>query len=89
VAGLGPVTQPAADGAVRAAGGGDAFVAAAVHQRGDQMVEHDPVRDPAAVTSPGVGRGELGLLIGPDQGSELDPHGLDQGCWQQRHGPSG
>jgi hypothetical protein len=44
-----------------------------VHQRGDHVVEHDPVRDPAAVATPGVGRRELGLLIGPDQGSELDP----------------
>ena len=81
VPGLGPVTQPAADGAVRAAGRGDAFVAAAVYQRGDHVVEHDPVGDPATVTPPWVGRVELGPVIGPDQGGELDPQGLDQGCW--------
>ena len=79
--GVGPVVESAADGAVRAAGRGDAFVAAAVHQRGDHMVEHDPVGDPAAVTPPRVGRVELGALVGPDQGSELDPQRLDQGCW--------
>jgi hypothetical protein len=78
--GLGPVVESAADGAVRAARGGDAFVAAAVHQRGDHVVEHDPVGDPAAVASPRVGRVELGT-VGLDQGSELDPQGLGQGCW--------
>jgi len=35
----------------RAAGGGDAFVATAVHQRNDQVVEHDPVRGAAAVAN--------------------------------------
>jgi hypothetical protein len=39
-----------------------AFVTAAVHQRGDHMVEHDPVRDPAAMATPGVSRGELGAI---------------------------
>ena len=87
-AGLGPMGQSSADGAVRAARAGEAFVAAAMDQRGDHMLEHDPVRDPAAVTAPGVGWGELGALVGPDQGGELDPQRLDQGCWQQRHGPS-
>jgi len=78
--GLGPVVESAADGAVRAARGGDAFVAAAVHQGRDHVVEHDPVGDPAAVASPRVGRVELGA-VGLDQGSELDPQGLGQGCW--------
>jgi hypothetical protein len=36
---------------------GEAFVAAAVHQRGDHMLEHEPIRDPAAVAAPG-GSGE-------------------------------
>src|SRR6476661_4661919 len=53
--GGGPVVESAANGAIRAARGGDTFVAAAVHQRGEHMVEHDPVGDPATVTSPGVG----------------------------------
>ena len=78
--GVGPIVESAADGAVGAAGRGDAFVAAAVHQRRDHMVEHDPVGDAAAVTPPGVGRVELGP-VGLDQGSELDPQGLGQGCW--------
>ena len=78
--GEGPVVEAAADGAVRAAGCGDAFVAAAVHQRGDDVVEHDPVGNPAAVATPRMGRVELGT-VGLDQGSELDPQGLDQGCW--------
>ena len=87
--GEGPVVEAAADGAVRTTRGGDALVAAAVHQGSDHVVEHDPVRDPAAVAAPRVGRAELGAVIRPDQGGELDPQGLDQGCWQQRHGPSG
>jgi hypothetical protein len=45
------------------------------------MVEHDPIGDPAAVAAPGVDRGELGALRRLDQGSELDPQRLDQGCW--------
>jgi hypothetical protein len=42
------------------------------------MVEHDPIRDPGAVTAPRTGRGELRPITGPDQGSELDPQRLDQ-----------
>jgi hypothetical protein len=41
--GLGPIIESAADGAVRTARGCDAFVAAAVHHGGDDVVEHDPV----------------------------------------------
>ena len=63
VSGLGPGTQSAAQGAVRAAGGGDALVAAAMDQRGDQVIEHDPVGDAAAVTAPRVRRDELGTLV--------------------------
>jgi len=70
--GVGPVIESAADGAVRATRGGDTFVAAAVYQRGDHMVEHDSVGDPAAVASPRVGRVEVGT-VRLDQGSELDP----------------
>lgn len=44
-------------------------VATAVHQRGDHMVEHDPVRDPATVTvtvtTPRVGRREFGRSADP------------------------
>jgi hypothetical protein len=58
-----------------------------VHERGDDVVEHDPVGHSAAMTAPWVGRAELGT-VRLDQGSELDPQRLDQGCWQQRHGLS-
>jgi hypothetical protein len=51
-----------------------------MHQRGDHVVEHDPVGDAAAVTTPRVGRVEL-RTVGLDQGSELDPQRLGQGCW--------
>src|SRR5437868_4069547 len=51
------------------------------------MVEHDSVGHSAAMTAPRVGRAELGT-VRLDQGSELDPQRLDQGCWQQRHGLS-
>jgi hypothetical protein len=44
---------------------GKTFVASAVHQRGDHMVEHDPVWDPAAVAAPRVSWGELGALADP------------------------
>jgi len=81
VSGVGPLVQAPAHGAVRAAGCGDAFVAAAVHERADQMVEHDPVGDASAVTAPRVSRRELGSLVGPDRGSQLDPQRLDKRCW--------
>ena len=60
---------------------GYALVAAALHQRGDHMVAHNPVRDLAAVTAPPVGRSELRAVACADQGSELDPQRLDERCW--------
>jgi hypothetical protein len=45
------------------------------------MVEHHPGGDPAAVTAPRVVRGKLRVLVDPDQGSELDPQRVDDGCW--------
>jgi hypothetical protein len=59
-----------------------------VDERADQMVEHDPVGDAAAMTPPRVIQDELGALVGPDQRGELDPQRLDERCWQQRHGLS-
>jgi hypothetical protein len=85
---LGPLASATTDGAIRAAGRGDALVAAAVDQRGDEMVEHDSVRDTAAVTDPRLIRGELGAVIGTDQRGELDPQRLGEGCWKQRRGLS-
>jgi hypothetical protein len=52
-----------------------------VDERADQMVEHDPVGDAAAMTPPRVIQGELGALVGPDQRGELDPQRLDERCW--------
>jgi hypothetical protein len=65
MAGLGSLAQSAAQGAVRAAGGGDAFVTAAVHQCGDQVVEHDPVGDAATVAAPRVMRTKSGRWSDP------------------------
>jgi hypothetical protein len=86
VPGLSPLLQPTAQRPVRAVCGGHALVAAAVHQRRDQVIEHDPVGDPPAMTPPGVGRGELRALCAPDQSGELDPQWLDERCWQHGHG---
>jgi hypothetical protein len=58
-----------------------------MHQRRDHMVEHHPGGDPAVMTAPRVVHGELRLLVDPDQGSEPDPQRVDDGSWQQRHGP--
>jgi hypothetical protein len=81
VPGLGPRVQATTDGAVRAARAGQAFIAAAVHQGRDHVVEHHPVGNPTPMTTPRMRRGELRTLLGPDQGGELDPQRLDQRCW--------
>jgi hypothetical protein len=81
VPGLGPRGQATTDGAVRAARAGQAFIAAAVYQGGDHTVEHHPVGNPAPMTTPGMRRGELRTLLGPDQGGEFGPQRLDQRCW--------
>jgi hypothetical protein len=73
---------------IRATWRGDPFIAAAVHERTEKVVEHHSVRDAPTVTAPGVGDDELGALLGADQRGELDSQRLDQGCWQPRHGPS-
>jgi hypothetical protein len=52
-----------------------------MHQRGDHVVEHRPVVDPAAVAAPRMRRGELRPVVSPDQGSELDPQRLGQTSW--------
>jgi hypothetical protein len=62
VAGLGPLIESAADGAVGAARCRDPFVATAVDHRGDHVIEHDPITDPATVTTPRMRRIELGPL---------------------------
>ena len=73
VPGLGPRGQATADGAVRAARAGDAFVAAAVHQRGDHMVEHHPVGDPAAMTAPRDATGRTPDTPRPRSGRRTRP----------------
>jgi hypothetical protein len=47
-----------------------------VHQCRDDVLEHDPVGDPAAVTTSRMARGELQLF---EQRRELDPDGFEQG----------
>ncbi|GIF09798.1 hypothetical protein Asi03nite_73360 [Actinoplanes siamensis] len=60
------------------------FIAGAVYQSSDDVLEHDSVRDPAAMTAQRMRRVELGLLR-PQHG-ELDPDGFEQRRWQRRHG---
>ena len=54
-------------------GRGDAFVAAAVHQRGDHVVEHHPVGDPAAVTAPRDASGRTRDARRPRSGQRTRP----------------
>lgn len=85
----GPFDEASADGAVRASRCGDAFATAAVHQCGEHVVEHHPVRDAAAVTAPWVRRGELGAGIDVELGGELDPEGFDETDWRRGTGAPG
>ncbi|GAA2674172.1 hypothetical protein GCM10010437_013150 [Actinoplanes palleronii] len=82
--GFGPRAQTAANRAIRAALGSDPFVAGAVHQSGDDVLEHDPIRDPPAVAAQRMSWIELGLLR--TQHGELDPDRFEQRRWQRRHG---
>ncbi len=70
---LGPLAHPAADRAGRAARAGDALVAGAEDQCGDDVLEDDAVRDAPAVTAEGV-VGINGGMIG-QQGGKLRPQG--------------
>jgi hypothetical protein len=75
-----PLVTAAAQGRRRAGGVGDAAVAAADHQDLDELVEHQPVRDPWAVTAQRVVD-----LAGGQQGGDLDPQGFEDRRWQGRH----
>src|SRR5204862_2707937 len=64
----------------------DPLVPRAVHQRGDHMLEDHPVRYPPPMTAQRMaGRNERTLR---QQRRELDPQGLQQANWQDRHGTS-
>jgi hypothetical protein len=56
----------------------------AMHQRRDHMLEHDAIRDAPAMAAQGV-RWRDGGMEG-QQGRELVPEGLQQTCWDDRHG---
>jgi hypothetical protein len=72
-----PGFEPAADGAVRAARAGDPLIPAAMHQSGDDVLKHDPVRDPPAMTAQRVRRIELRALL-TQQGGKLAPDRFQQ-----------
>jgi hypothetical protein len=69
-----PFVAAVADGRRGAGAVGDALVGASEPQYLDELVEHDAVRDPAAVTAPRVG-GDVGLS-GRQQRGELVPQWL-------------
>ena len=58
-------------------GRGDPLIPAAMHQRGDDVLEHDPVRDPPAMAAQRVRRVKLRAVV-TEQGGELAPDGLQQ-----------
>jgi len=66
-----PLVTAGPQGRGRAGGVGDRVVGAAEPQYLNQLVEHDPVADPAAVTAPRMGGDEH--LPGREQRGELVP----------------
>jgi hypothetical protein len=66
-----PLVAAGPQGCRRAGGVGDRVVGAAEPQHLNQLVEHDPVADPAAVTAPRMGGDEH--LPGREQRGELVP----------------
>jgi hypothetical protein len=58
-----------------------------VDQGRDDVLEHDPVSDPATVTTPRMACGELRPF--GQQRRELDPDGFEQRGWDGRHESSG
>jgi hypothetical protein len=75
-----PLVAAATQGRGRAGVIGDPAVAAAEHQHLDELVEHDPVRNPGPVAAERVLD-----LTGREQGGDLDPQGFHDGRWQGRH----
>jgi len=52
----------------------------AVDQGDEYVVEHHPVEDPSAVTTPEMARDELGTTCVIELRGELDPQRFDQRC---------
>jgi hypothetical protein len=75
-----PLIAAAAQGGRRAAVVGDAAVAAPEHQHLDELVEDHAVGDAGAVAAQWVG-----VLVGGQQGGDLDPEGFQDRRWQGRH----
>jgi len=75
-----PLVAAAAQGGRRAAGVGDAAVAAAEDQHLDELVEDNAVGDARAVAAKRVVN-----LAGGQQRGDLDPQGFQDRRWQGRH----
>src|SRR5258708_37093513 len=81
-----PFGQPAANRAVRTSRRSDEFIARTMHHCRENVLEHDPMGNSAAMTSPRVGWRELGLA--PEQGLQFSDEGLDKPRWHARRGHS-
>ncbi|GAA4060895.1 hypothetical protein GCM10022233_37820 [Streptomyces shaanxiensis] len=79
-----PFITTVADRRRRTAGVGDRLIGAAEPEDLQQLVEDNPVADPAPVAAQRVGRIERRTLR--QQGDELFPQRLGQPCRQNRHG---
>src|SRR3954449_4324001 len=75
-----PLVPPPAQRGGRTRPVGEAFVAAAEHQAGDQLVEHDAVIDAPAVTAQ-----RMPVDAGRDQGEELLAQRIKDARWDGRH----
>jgi hypothetical protein len=75
-AGCRPVLEPTTDGRIRTPDRGDTFITRPVHQRVNDMFEHDPVRNTATVAAQRV----VGMKLATvgQQRVELDPDGFQQ-----------
>ena len=76
-----PLVLTAAQGGRGAAGARDAPGGSAEDQGHDHLVDDHPVRDAGAVTAERMDR-----LAGGEEGAELRPDGLGEGCWERGQG---
>ena len=72
-----PRLQPAADRAVRAPRRSDPLIPTAMHQRGNHVLKHHPVGDPAAMAAQRVSRIKVRALAA-QEGAEPGPDRLQQ-----------
>ena len=69
--------QPPPDRAIRTPRRGDALVPAAVHERGDDVLKHDPIADTTTMAAQRM-RGVEWRALPADQRAELAPDRLQQ-----------